>query len=457
LAGKPIKTFGGVASGPEPLKVLHNTVTKLFDDYLGGEIDGKPYTLVMLRTDIANLIGCCVVAGNVRRSAQIALQSIDVNEFLDFKNYDVYPYRASFGWMSNNSVTLDTPNDFLKLPEIAKRVIKNGEPGYLNRMNFKYGRIGKLDEREKYGVLEDRAIGINPCGELVLEDREVCNLAETYPSNCDSLDAWYKAIEYATFYATTVNLLPTHLEDTNRVLAKNRRIGISISGFIQWKEKTPLSIITQALRHGYGVVRKTNNYWSDDAGVPRAIRVTTIKPSGSISKVFGVTSGAHHPPFSHVIRRVNIDNKSDLVPLLKDAGVPIEDSAYSVGTLVCEFPLNYGKVRPATHVSLWEQASNLLLLQREWADNAVSITLYFSKDEEDEVERVLSFIAPHTKSASLLPHTEQGVYAQMPEEGISFEEYERRKMAIKNIQWISTETAINDDVYCSGGSCELRK
>lgn len=452
--GSPIKTFGGTASGPGPLIKLHKQICQYFAHWRKGvSPNNTAYNLTSLRTDIANAIGCCVVAGNVRRSAQIALSSVNNTEFLDLKNFERTPYRADIGWMSNNSATLDNTADFLKLPEIAARVLKNGEPGYLNRMNIKYGRVGKLDEKEKYGIIEDLAEGVNPCGEIPLENYETCNLAETYPSNCDTEEDWYQALYFATFYATTVNLLPTHLSDTNKVVAKNRRIGVSMSGFAQWKAKIPLSRLTHALRHGYKVVRQTNDYWSADAGVPRAVRVTTVKPSGSISKVFGVTSGAHHPPFAKVIRRINFDDKSELKNELIKLGVPHEPSAYSDNTTVLEFPVDYGNVKPAQEVSIWEQANNLMLLQREWADNAVSVTIYFSKQEEKEVESVLSMIAPHTKSASLLPHTEQGVYKQMPEEYCSDEEYEKRKAAIIAKDLSSNEEAKNDDVYCAGGAC----
>lgn len=150
--GLPIKGFGGVASGPEPLKLLLSQIETLFEAYLEGHISS-----VRLKTDIGNLIGVCVVAGNVRRSAEIAIGSIRNEEFLDLKNYKLYPERESFGWMSNNTAKFTEKEDFDLIGDLAGRVIHIGEPGGLNMRNMKYGRIGKFDN-----VREDQAVGLNP-------------------------------------------------------------------------------------------------------------------------------------------------------------------------------------------------------------------------------------------------------------------------------------------------------
>jgi ribonucleoside-diphosphate reductase alpha chain len=163
-AGLPIRGFGGISSGPEPLKELHQAMIEEFERY-----GTRPeYDSVYLKTNLGNRTGCCVVAGNVRRSAELACGSVRDPTFLDLKNYKKYPEREAFGWMSNNSVILDDDEDFELLGEIAKRVIRNGEPGYINKRNLRYGRIGKNDD-----VRVDEAEGFNPCGEIPLEHREV--------------------------------------------------------------------------------------------------------------------------------------------------------------------------------------------------------------------------------------------------------------------------------------------
>jgi ribonucleoside-triphosphate reductase len=171
-AGLPIRGFGGISSGPGPLIDLHQRTAAEFERY-----QTRPeYDVVYLKTNLANHVGCCVVAGNVRRSAELAKGKFSDPTFRDLKDYSKFPEREAFGWMSNNAVELEDDEDFMMLGEIAARVIKNGEPGYINRRNMPYGRIGK---RMK-GLRRDKAVGFNPCGEIPLEHREV----ECMPRSC---------------------------------------------------------------------------------------------------------------------------------------------------------------------------------------------------------------------------------------------------------------------------------
>jgi ribonucleoside-diphosphate reductase alpha chain len=507
--GSPIKTFGGTASGSGPLQYL----LKIVEERCYRYISDNAYTIEMFKTDIANLVGVCVVTGNLRRSAEIAIAPIGVENFLDLKNYEKYPYRESWGWMSNNSVTLESDDDFERLGEIATRIIKNGEPGILNWKNFPKGRLnGKND------CPVDIARGINPCGEIPLENKEVCNVVETLPTRCADLDTWLDACEYATFYASTVALLPTHQPTTNAVIARNRRIGVSIVDFTGWVHEQGTHKVISALRQGYTTIRKYNKELADEAGVPSSIRVTTSKPGGTVPKIAGRTAGIGYPTFRWTITRVRVQRGTPFERVLIDAGVPHEPDAYSLQTNVFEFPVEYGPAVPATEVTLWQQAANLMLMQREWADNAVSNTLYFkpmwdlvydgphalvkdhpiwslwrdvmrghsqrppdglivmfkeewkftlngsnikiwkfnSNHEENQIEAVLAFLMPHVKSLSMLPHTAVGVYKQMPQEGISFDEYQKRLGAIQKINWKNFgDSDGSDEKYCQGGVCSL--
>ena len=149
--GQAIKGFGGLSSGPAPLMKLLREVRQLFQT--------PGIDVVRLKTDLANLIGCCVVAGNVRRSAELAKGRVSDGVFLDLKDYDKYPEREDYGYMSNNTVALSSDQDFDMLGEVAKRVVTRGEPGVMNLRNFKFGRLAK-------GHLplmrEDKADGLNP-------------------------------------------------------------------------------------------------------------------------------------------------------------------------------------------------------------------------------------------------------------------------------------------------------
>jgi len=447
-AGLLIKGFGGLSSGPEPLIQLHERIRKYCSDYIG-----MKNSETRLITDIINAIGCCVVAGNVRRSAEIAVGSIYDEVFLNLKNYDKYPERKDIGWMSNNSVWLKKTEDFAYLPQIAKRIIENGEPGFVNGINVKeYGRVGKKDV-----VREDEAEGINPCGEVPLESCEVCNLSETYPTRCNSWEDWLDACEHATFYCSTVALLPTHRSETNAVVARNRRIGVGLVDFSGWKEQTNLTEITTLLRKGYKHIRSVNKRLAAEAGVPESIRVTVVKPGGTVPKLAGRTSGIGHPTFIYTIRRVRIQNNSPIAKFLADHNVPYEKDKYSDNTLVFEFPIKQGPAKPASEVRLWEQAMNVVLIQREWADNAVSNTIMFNPETEaKEVESVIACIAPLVKSISMCPHSTRGAYEQMPEEGCSKEEYEKRLSDIKKMDWSKySGTDGMDTKFCDGEACEL--
>jgi ribonucleoside-triphosphate reductase (thioredoxin) len=510
-AGLPIKGFGGISSGPEPLKKMHIQIAQQCERLLAGEMD-----IVEFKTNVANLVGCCVVAGNVRRSAEIACGSVNDQMFLNLKNYKLYPHRAEFGWMSNNSAILRDDVDFDQLGEIARRVTLNGEPGVINAQNLVYGRVGKKQKR----LREDQAVGFNPCGEIPLEHREVCNLSETLPTMCEGPDEWYKACEYATFYSSTVSLLPTHQPSTNRVVARNRRIGVGLIDFTGWKHSNGVHKVTKWLRNGYNIVTETNKWLNSEAGVPEAIRKTCVKPGGTTPKLPGKTSGAGYPTHIFTLRRVRVQQDTQFHELLVKAGIPNEADIDSANTDCFEYPIVQGPAKPADEVTIWEQANNIVLLQREWADNAVSNTIYFKpkwrliqhsfgedvgkeaethiglsamcrifqekqteyvtpeyklefkykgeliselkiyefdpRHEEDSIEAVLSSIIPLVKSISLLPHTPKGVYHQIPEEGISQEEYNLRKSQINPIDWSELRGSDGqDERYCQGETCVI--
>lgn len=445
-AGSPIKGFGGTASGPEPLKLLHKRLEQYLDDYCDGKTD-KTRCIA----DVFNAIGACVVAGNVRRSAEIALGSVHDEIFLNLKDYEKYPERAEIGWMSNNTVMLEKTEDFHKLPEIAKHMRKNGEPGICNLINIrKYGRFGK--------EMKDLAWLTNPCSEIPLEGFELCNLAEVFPTRCKDETEFYQSLKYATFYASTVSLLPTHRTESNAIIARNRRIGVSLSGVADLLEIIGATELTRRLRKGYEVVRYANKAWAAEAGIPESLRVTTIKPSGTISQLAGTSSGMHFPTSRYAIRRMRVGNFSPIYKFLKDAGIPHEPDKYSFNTTIFEFPISYKKTRKAASVSPWEQFALLAMLQREWSDNMVSATITFDpKTEGPQIERMLAQFAPIIKSVSMLPLIKEGAYEQMPYEAITKKEYEKMiKELPQKIDWSKLEGSVGaGEGYCSLLECEL--
>jgi ribonucleoside-triphosphate reductase len=311
----------------------------------------------------------------------------------------------------------------------------------------KYARYGEESK--------DSASLANPCSEIALESFELCNLSEVFPSRCLNENDFYEALEYATFYASTVSLLMTHRPETNAVISRNRRIGVSISGIADILDREGIVDLSSRLKKGYKLVRSVNRKLALEANIPQSLRVTTVKPSGTISQLVGCSSGMHFPTFHYAIRRIRIGSTSPICHILREAGVPYEEDHYSAHTTVFEFPINQGRTREARDVPAEEQFSLLVLLQREWSDNMVSCTIYFDpKREGMHIEHMLSKFVPLIKSVSMLPHSGTGIYKQMPYEGITKEEYEVRISRISNIDWSRFSGSDGIETrFCTNDTC----
>ena len=422
--GAPIKGFGGKASGPGPLKKLHERVETYLDDYC----DGKTHKSRCI-VDIFNAIGACIAAGNVRRSAELALGRIDDDAFLELKDYEKHPERETIGWMSNNSVAIETQDDMRQLPKLAEYIRKNGEPGILNLANVqRYARLGEESP--------DKATLTNPCGEIPLESFELCNLAEAFPHLCKDEARFFNALRYATFYTSTVALMPTQCQETNAVISRNRRIGVGVGGIAQYLEEVGPETFRRLLERGYDLVKAYNAKLAEDACVNPSVRLTTVKPSGTISQLCGVTPGIHYPAFRYALRRIRIADSSDICSVLKEAGIPHEQDTYSDNTTVFEFPVESAVAKTARQVSAWQQFELLVMLQKEWADNMISCSVYFDPETEGpQLGKMLKQFVPKIKSVSLFPFVQKGIYTQMPYEGITKDEYECRLAAMRNIDF----------------------
>jgi ribonucleotide reductase alpha subunit len=296
------------------------------------------------------------------------------------------------------------------------------------------------------------------CSEILLESFEYCNLAEIFPSKCNKLEELEEAAYLATIYTSTVSLLSTHWIYSNKVIAKNRRTGVSMSGIIEDIARSSNTLFIKKCRHLYKLIRLTNKSYADENGVPESIRCTTVKPSGTISQLAGVSSGIHHNTYKYCIRRVRMGANTKLVEILKKAGYPYEtDLMAGEGTIIFSFPLHQGNARTAEEVSVWEQASNLALMQREFADNSVSCTLYFNPvTEGPSLEHVLSHFAPVIKCLSALPHTEAGVYKQAPYEKITEEQYYEFSALIKPINFTDLNEEAEGTRGCDGDTCDIK-
>jgi len=260
-AGTPIKTFGGTAAGSEPLEKLHNHIRRIFKGRAGEKIT---------RTDIAdigNLIGVCVVSGNVRRSAELLIGRIDDDNFLNLKNVERFPERNSYdssapgwGWMSNNSVETEVGKD---LSLVVEGIARNGEPGVIwMDVSRKYGRLADPINNKDW-----RVAGYNPCAEQSLESYECCTLVETYLNRHDNLEDFKRTLKFAYLYAKTVTLLPTHWEETNAIMQRNRRIGTSISGVANFADSNGLPVLREWMDEGYKRIKQHDNTYSEWLGI----------------------------------------------------------------------------------------------------------------------------------------------------------------------------------------------
>jgi adenosylcobalamin-dependent ribonucleoside-triphosphate reductase len=446
LANEPIKGFGGVSSGPDPLEEVHEDIREVLE-----KNSGSPITVTTI-VDIMNLIGKCVVAGNVRRTAEIVFGDPTDEEYLDLKNYKVNPHRDQFGWTSNNSVFAELGMDYT---DIAKRIVDNGEPGFAWLENMRYYSRMKNGGDNK----DHRAMGGNPCLEQTLESYELCCLVETFPNNHETLEDFKRTLKFAYLYAKTVTLGRTHWSDTNRVMLRNRRIGCSVSGVAQFITNRGLHELRTWLEEGYDTIQEWDMHYSDWLAIPKSIKTTSVKPSGTVSLLAGATPGLHYPESRFYIRRVRISINSELIEPLKKAGYKIEPAFGSEdSTLVVEIPVDVGEgIATASELSIWEQFSLAAFMQRHWADNQVSCTVTFNPETEgDQIPHVLKYFQYHLKGISLLPRHDYGAYKQMPYEAIEENEYNKQ---IKKLNKLSFGVIKNEeaevDKFCNSDKCEL--
>jgi len=444
--GVPIKGFGGESSGPKPLIELHEKCISILDNEIG-----QPISITSI-VDIMNLIGKCVVAGNVRRTAEIVFGEPDNEEYLDLKNYEVNPHRAEFGWTSNNSIFAELGMDY---EPSAERVRYNGEPGYAWLGNMKdYGRMADAPNFKDH-----RAKGGNPCLEQTLESYELCCLVETFPNNHESLEDYKNTLKYAYLYAKTVTLGKTHWAETNRVMLRNRRIGCSMSGIAQFIANKGVGNLKEWMDAGYHHIQDLDEQYSDWMAIPRSIKTTSIKPSGTVSLLAGSTPGIHFPESRYYIRRMRLGINSNLLPALEKAGYNIEPAFGSeTTTLVVSIPVDIGEgVRTLSNVSMWEQLSLAALAQKWWADNQVSCTVTFNPETEgSQIANALDIYQYQLKGISFLPKLDYGAYPQMPYEEIDADTYNTMNEAVGKLSFgrIKGEEVIIER-FCDNDVCDL--
>lgn len=455
-AGAPLKRFGGHASGPEPLQALHDGIRKIFAGRDGDKITSRDIV------DIMNMIGKAVVAGGARRSALIALGEATDTDYVNLKNWEL-PENAErtgpdgWAWTSNNSVYANADDD---LGHLVNKIAINGEPGviYLDVMQ-QYGRIADAPNGKDY-----RATLVNPCAEISLEPHEFCCLVELYPANHSDFAEFERSIKHAYMYAKAVTLMPSVWPETNEVITRNRRIGVSMTGIVEFLETRSWGEMKKWMDDGYSKLRALDTTYSEWLGVRESIKVSTVKPAGTTSIIAGTTSGVHWPTTSgYYIRRQRFLRHDPIVDAIIKAGYHVEPDVMDPNqTVVASFPTKGLSVRSERDVSVWEKAHLAAMAQRYWADNMVSVTVSFDdQSEAKEIEPLLRSLQGQLKSVSFLPISDSGTsYAQAPFEPVDQDVAISQQKAMKrfNIDLLYGKKSLEaqGEQFCTTDVCEIK-
>ncbi len=494
-AGQPIKGFGGTAAGPEPLMRLHRTLRTLFA--AATTLDAE------LIADIGNLIGVCVVSGNVRRSAELMLGRRADKGFLRFKDFSRYEqrkcicighdhlsdpffpnncnagcacrqapggegdfewvqvsqgtadHRAEWGWMSNNSIAAEVGED---LSDLHEGIALNGEPGVVwMDVSRAYGRLIDPPNHKDH-----RAMGYNPCAEQTLESYECCTLVETYIGRHETLEDYKRTLKVAYLYAKTVTLLPTHWERTNAIMQRNRRIGTSMSGIADFADRRGLPELRRWMDEGYGEIQRLDRVYSEWLCVRESIKTTTVKPGGTTPLLAGESPGVHWGPGGEYFdRAIRFSPDDPMLLHFKWAGYRTVLAEKENAEIVF-FPVRSKSLRSEREVSLYEKANLAVLAQRYWSDNSVSVTLSFDPETEaDDVARILQMHEGQLKTVSFLPMLKAGAYENMPYTPSTREAHVEASMQLLKVDLSGIYDGAGaleaaGEQYCTTDACEVK-
>jgi ribonucleotide reductase alpha subunit len=441
--GAAIKGFGGTASGPEDLCDGIVKISNILEKRKGKKL--RPIDCL----DIMNIIGAIVVAGNVRRSAQIAIGDPDDVEYLLAKRWDMGNI-PSWRAMSNNSVVC---NDIKDLHEYFWDGYEGkGEPyGLINlKLSRKIGRLGETD------YPDPDVMGYNPCAEQSLAAYETCCLAEVYLPNIDSKEQLLDVCQLLYRINKHSLALPCHLKETEDIVHKNMRMGIGVTGVLQATEEQ-----RSWLNDTYRRLREFDFKYSHEHGFPESVKLTTVKPSGTLSLLPGVTSGCHPAYSRYMIRRIRIAADHALVQVCREHGYPVEyqrhfDGSEDHSTMVVSFPFCYPEgTKIAAEMTAIDQLEVVKWLQANWSDNSVSCTVYYRKEELPEIQKYLAKNYKNNhKSLSFLLHNEHGFH-QAPLEEIPPEVYHAMVDATRLITHVD-EASFDGGDECASGACPVK-
>ena len=451
-AGARLKTFGGRASGPEPLKRLFDFVVESFKN-----AQGRKLTSLEVH-DIICMVGEIVVVGGVRRSALISLSNLTDKRMREAKMGAWYNDFAHRGLANNSVAYTEKPDMETFMDEWVSLVkSKSGERGIFNRVAAQV-QAGKWKRRS-----EELSYGTNPCSEIILRDKQFCNLTEVVVRSNDTKETLKKKVQLATILGTLQSNL-TNFQFLSAEWTKNtveeRLLGVSLTGIMDAKiTSNPDPKFLEEMRD---VARKTNKKYAEMLEIEESKSITCVKPSGTVSQLVDSASGIHARHAAHYIRTIRMDKKDPIYTFLKEKGVQVEDEQFRPdSTAVFSFPMKApAGALTRTDKTAIEQLENWLVYQRHWCEHKPSVTISVKDDEWMEVGSWVWKYFDEISGISFLPHSDHS-YVQAPYTDCTKEQYNSlKKKTPNNIDF--SELIEEDDMTegsqtlaCVGGACEI--
>ena len=455
-AGARLKTFGGRASGPDPLDDLFKFCVGIFQ-----KSAGRKLTSIECH-DVCCKIADIVVVGGVRRSALISLSNLSDNRMAKAKSGQWWESEGQRR-LANNSVAYTEKPDFEAFLSEMHTMYdsKAGERGIFSRVAAKKiaARNGRRDA--------DQDFGTNPCSEIILRSNEFCNLSEVVVREDDDLNSLKRKVRLATIIGT----LQSTLTDFRYLRVRWKRnteeealLGVSLTGIMDhYLLSKPSTDLEKWLTEMREVAVETNKEWAERLGVNQSVAITCVKPSGTVSQLVDSASGIH-PRFSeHYIRRVRSDRKDPLAEYMEKAGFPVERDVMNDSTVVFSFPVKSPKDSVTVkQVGAMEQLRLWKAYQEHWCEHKPSVTIYYTDSEFLQVSQWIWDNFDLCSGISLLP-TSDHIYQQAPYEAIDEDQYNKLVAEMpKDINWENLSqfeqednTTGSQELACAGGACEI--
>ena len=467
-AGSPLKTFGGRASGPEPLEDLFKFSVNIFKNAAGRKLKSvEAHDLVCKIAEI-------VVVGGVRRSALISLSNLGDREMRYAKSGNWWETNVQRA-LANNSVNYKEKPDvgtFMR-EWLSLYDSKSGERGIYNSMSAKRTTEKLNQEKDKDGnnIIRRHAredFGTNPCSEIILRSREFCNLTECVIRGWDDSKSLKKKVRLATILGTWQSTLTNFKYLTGewkRNCSDERLLGVSLTGIMDNPDTNGgNSGLDGRLRELRNECIKTNKEWSDRLGIPQSAAITCVKPSGTVSQLVDSASGIHARHNPYYIRTVRGDNKDPITKFMKDAGFPNEpDVTKPNHTTVFSFPMKSPSGAICrTDMTALEQLELWKVYAQNWCEHKPSVTISVKEDEWVSTASWVYENFDEISGISFLPFSDH-TYKQAPYQDCTEKEYEETLNQMpKNVDWSKLSeyeqkdfTVASQELACSAGQCEV--